>query len=99
MKSASPVSGTLQVLLLALLGLFFYVFVFGLLGLIGGMIISRVAHAQASADAVWGPAANLCTLRSGRMVTLLQDDKIRSFPSPGNPSAQSVRKEQQHDEQ
>jgi hypothetical protein len=50
MKSANPASGTLQVLLLALLGLFFYVFLFGLIGLIGGMIISRVAHAQSAGD-------------------------------------------------
>jgi hypothetical protein len=50
MKSANPASGTLQVLFLALLGLFFYVFLFGLIGLLGGMIISRVAHAQSAGD-------------------------------------------------
>jgi sugar lactone lactonase YvrE len=50
MKTANPASGTLQVLLLALLGLCFYVLVFGLLGLLGGMIISRVAHAQSAGD-------------------------------------------------
>lgn len=71
MKTASAASGTLQVLLLALLGLFFYVLVFGLLGLLGGMIISRVAHAQPPADAVWAPAANLDMLRTGRTATLL----------------------------
>jgi len=100
MKTASPASGTLQVLLLALLGLFFYVCVFGLLGLLGGMIISRVAHAQASADAVWAPAANLDILRSGRTATLVQDDQIGpSQSSPGNLSAQSLRKERQRGEQ
>jgi sugar lactone lactonase YvrE len=50
MKTASTTSQSLRVLLLALVGLFFYALVLGLLGLLGGMLISRVAHAQPSGD-------------------------------------------------
>ncbi len=78
MKAASPATGTLQVLLLALLGLFFYVFLFGLIGLLGGMIISRVAHAQQPTAPATGmsmgssaqarSAYNAAVLPSGKMM-------------------------------
>jgi len=76
MKSASPASGTLQVLLLALLGLFFYVFLFGLIGLLGGMIISRVAHAQPRAATFSGiSVASPAQVRSGHAATVLPNVK------------------------
>ena len=76
MKSASPASGTLQVLLLALLGLFFYVFLFGLLGLISGMIISRVAHAQQHAATATGMSmGSSAQARSGHAAPVLPNGK------------------------
>jgi len=50
MKTASTTLQSLHVLLLALVGLLFYVLVFGLIGVIGGMLIARVAHAQAAGN-------------------------------------------------
>jgi hypothetical protein len=93
MKAANPATGTLQVLLLALLGLFFYVFLFGLIGLVGGMIISRVAHAQqlaataagmsmgSSAQAPSGYIATVLSNGKGMVVDATSDTATRCIPT------------------
>jgi len=92
MKAASPATGTLQVLLLALLGLFFYVFLFGLIGLLGGMIISRVAHAQQPAATATGMSmASSAQARSGYIATVLPSGKMMLLGGTSDTATRCIR--------